>query len=60
MADAAYVILTKDSKDFTGNFYIDDNLLADNGVKDFSKYASTFRSASAILYQMIFLLLKQR
>ena len=39
MADAAYVILTKDSKDFTGNFCIDDNLLADNGVTDFSKYA---------------------
>ena len=39
MADAAYVILTKGSKDFTGNFCIDDNLLADNGVKDFSKYA---------------------
>ena len=39
MADAAYVILTKDSKDFSGNFCIDDNLLADNGVKDFSKYA---------------------
>ena len=39
MADAAYVILTKNSKDFTGNFCIDDNLLADNGVKDFSKYA---------------------
>ena len=39
MADAAYVILTKNSKDFSGNFCIDDNLLADNGVKDFSKYA---------------------
>mgnify|MGYP001288074062 FL=1 len=39
MADAAYVILTKKSKDFSGNFCIDDNLLADNGVKDFSKYA---------------------
>ena len=39
MADAAYVILTKDSRDFTGNFCIDDNLLADNGVTDFSKYA---------------------
>ena len=39
MADAAYVILTKDSKEFTGNFCIDDNLLADNGVTDFSKYA---------------------
>ena len=39
MADAAYVILTKDSKEFTGNFCIDDNLLAENGVDDFSKYA---------------------
>ena len=39
MADAAYIILTKDSKEFTGNFCIDDNLLADNGVTDFSKYA---------------------
>ena len=40
MADAAHVILTKNSKEFSGNFCIDDNLLADNGVKDFSKYAS--------------------
>ena len=39
MADAAYEIFIKDSKEFTGNFCIDDNLLADNGVKDFSKYA---------------------
>ena len=40
MADAAYVILTKPSKEFTGNFCIDDNLLAEHGVTDFSKYAS--------------------
>ena len=39
MGDAAYMILTKNSKEFTGNFCIDDNLLAENGVKDFSKYA---------------------
>ena len=39
MGDADYVILTKDSKEFTGNFCIDDNLLADNGVTDFSQYA---------------------
>ena len=39
LADAAYIILTKDSKEFTGNFCIDDNLLADNGVTDFSQYA---------------------
>ena len=40
MADAAHVILTKNSNEFSGNFCIDDNLLAENGVKDFSKYAS--------------------
>jgi citronellol/citronellal dehydrogenase len=39
MGDAAYVILTKDSREFTGNFCIDDNLLAENGVEDFSQYA---------------------
>ena len=40
MADAAYEILTKDSKEYTGNFCIDDMVLFDAGVKDFSKYAS--------------------
>ena len=39
MGDAAYCILTKPSKEFTGNFCIDDNLLAENGVTDFSVYA---------------------
>ena len=38
MADAAYVILTKDSRNFTGNFCIDDAVLRDVGVKDFSQY----------------------
>ena len=39
MGDAAYVILTKPSREFTGNFCIDDNLLAEYGVSDFSVYA---------------------
>ena len=39
MGDAAYMILTKPSKEFTGNFCIDDTVLADNGVTDFSVYA---------------------
>jgi len=38
MADAAYVILTKDSRSFTGNFCIDDQVLSEVGVKDFSQY----------------------
>lgn len=38
MADAAYVILTKPSREFTGNFCIDDTLLFENGERDFDKY----------------------
>ena len=39
MADAAYKIFIKDSKEFTGNFCIDDLVLHESGVKDFTKYA---------------------
>tara|TARA_B110000014_G_scaffold264468_1_gene266432 strand:- start:3 stop:863 length:861 start_codon:yes stop_codon:yes gene_type:complete len=39
MADAAHVILIKNSKEFTGQFCLDDNILAENGVEDFSIYA---------------------
>jgi len=38
MADAAHIILTKPSRQFTGNFVIDDNLLYDHGVRDFEQY----------------------
>ena len=38
MADAAYVLLNKSAKDFTGNFVIDEFILADSGVEDFSVY----------------------
>ncbi|MEQ8936010.1 MAG: NAD(P)-dependent oxidoreductase [Amphiplicatus sp.] len=38
MADAAHIILTKPSRQFTGNFIIDDNLLYDHGVRDFDQY----------------------
>ena len=40
MADAAHAILTKPSREFTGNFCIDEELLKKEGVTDFSKYAS--------------------
>ena len=39
MADAAYVIMTRDSKSFTGNFCIDDEVLKEVGVTDFDVYA---------------------
>merc|ERR1712146_689372 len=38
MGDSAYVILTSDSTKTTQNFFIDDEVLAAVGVKDFSKY----------------------
>jgi citronellol/citronellal dehydrogenase len=38
MADAAYAILIRDSKTCTGNFFIDEEVLATEGVKNFEKY----------------------
>ena len=39
MSDAAYCIITKDAKEFTGNFVYDDDLLSSEGVVDFDVYA---------------------
>ena len=39
MADAAYVILTKPSREFTGNFCIDDTVIEGEGISDLSAYA---------------------
>ena len=39
LADAAYFILTSDAKATTGNFFIDDVLLAQHGVTDLDKYS---------------------
>ena len=41
LADAAHLILTSDARANTGNFYIDDELLAQHGVTDFDRYAMT-------------------
>jgi citronellol/citronellal dehydrogenase len=38
LADAAHYILTRPSRQFTGNFCIDDVVLRDAGVTDFSRY----------------------
>ena len=40
MADAAYAILTKPSRAFTGHFCVDEEVLRRAGVTDFSKYQS--------------------
>ena len=39
MGDAAHVILTRPSREFTGNFCIDDEVLESAGVTDLSGYA---------------------
>jgi citronellol/citronellal dehydrogenase len=41
LSDAAYLILTSDSRTTTGNFFIDDELLAKHGVTDLEKYSVT-------------------
>jgi citronellol/citronellal dehydrogenase len=38
MSDAAHLILTRSSRSCTGNFFIDEDVLAEAGVKDFSSY----------------------
>ncbi|MFK7930843.1 MAG: SDR family oxidoreductase [Myxococcota bacterium] len=39
MSDAAYAILTRDHATCTGNFYIDDDVLAEEGITDLDVYA---------------------
>lgn len=39
MADAAHAILRRDARKCTGNFFIDDEVLEEEGVTDFSGYA---------------------
>ena len=39
VADAAHIILTRRSRDFTGNFLIDDEVLAGAGITDLERYA---------------------
>ena len=41
VADAAFVILSKPFEDNTGNFYIDEDVLRQNGVENFDHYAVT-------------------
>jgi citronellol/citronellal dehydrogenase len=41
MADAAHEIVTRDSRQCTGNFFLDEEILASAGVMDFDEYAVT-------------------
>ena len=52
VADAAYAILTRDSRSCSGNFFIDEEVLREAGVSDFDKYAM---SPGMALYNDLFL-----
>ncbi|UCD00803.1 MAG: NAD(P)-dependent oxidoreductase [Promethearchaeota archaeon] len=52
VAEAAYLILIKPSKICTGNFFIDEEVLAENGITDLKKYAV---DPNAELYNDFFL-----
>lgn len=41
VADAAHWILTQDSKECTGNYFIDEDVLLNSGVNDLEKYSVT-------------------
>ena len=52
MADAAHAVLTREARGFAGNFLIDDEVLGEAGITDFSRYAV---DASQPLYPDLFL-----
>jgi len=39
LADTAHIILNRDAKTTTGNFFVDDEVLASEGITDFEKYS---------------------
>jgi len=39
LADTAYIILNRNSKECTGNFFVDDEVLASEGITDLDKYS---------------------
>lgn len=41
LADAAYIIFNRPSSECTGNFFVDDELLASEGITDLEKYSVT-------------------
>lgn len=41
LADAAYIIFNRNASECTGNFFVDDELLASEGITDLEKYSVT-------------------
>jgi len=57
VADAAYTVLTSDSRKYTGHFDIDEDVLRRNGVTDFQKYSyhqgKHWRSSSRVVVVVV-------
>lgn len=49
VSDAAYVMLCKDPKTYTGNFALDDDIVTEAGVKDLTPYACDPKNADNLL-----------
>lgn len=55
VADAAHAVLTRPSRECTGNFFLDEDLLRDEGVTDFSGYRVDPKTPEAELEPDLFL-----
>lgn len=49
MADAAYCVVNRDAKNYTGQFLVDEEVLQENGVKDFSSYLMPGASEESLM-----------
>ncbi len=49
LADAAYIILNRPAAESTGNFYVDDLVLASEGITDLDKYSVVPRTMDFLL-----------
>jgi len=52
MADAVYALLCKDSKSITGQFLIDEVILKNEGITDFTNYACDPGNIIFVFYYM--------
>lgn len=55
MADAAYAVLTRDAKHCSGNFFIDEDVLREEGATDFRHYQVNPELAESALLPDLFL-----
>lgn len=51
MADAAYAVLTREPREFTGRFLVDDEVLTEAGIKDLDQYANDLSVANELMYE---------